>query len=530
LYTANLAASAWTSIHILGCFLSDLQSIRNNCLIGILFLFALSSCATLTTDTSPPREDHAHAPADTGILAEVAQFVSDSYSPDQSGFSLLDRNADALQWRLALIDSAVSSLDIMYYLWYGDDSGRLLLKRVIRSADRGVRVRLLIDDMLLIGNDKALVALDMHPNIELRLFNPKRQRKAGIVFDFLMRFKDMNSRLHNKLVVADNQAAIIGGRNIGDYYFGLSRRYNFHDLDVLGFGPVAVKSSLLFDNFWNSDWSVPASALPVRVTAEESSKQFDRLMHKLQQSESLASLPMEPRDWTEELNALRPHLHSGHSEVIYDRFGDEGMERAMRDPLGQMLRSATNDIQIINAYIIPDQDFIDGLRQITDRGVTVQILTNSLASHDVPAVNSHYRQWRKPIIEAGAELYEFRADPAIKSQVDTAPMVSKFSGLHTKAFVVDTHMVFIGSMNFDPRSVNINTEMGVTIESEGLGREVLRLAHRDMDPANAWRVRLDEHGDLLWTNRDKTVTRQPARSGWQRVIDWFFRILPKSQL
>ena len=496
----------------------------------MLALAALSSCATLPSDTAPPPEQHASAPADAGILAETARFVSDSYGPDQSGFRLLDRNADALRWRLVLIDSAVSSLDLMYYLWYGDDSGRLLLKRVIRAADRGVRVRLLIDDMLLIGNDKALVALDRHPNIELRLFNPKRQRKAGMVLDFLLRFEEMNSRLHNKLVVADNRAAVLGGRNIGDYYFGLSRRYNFHDLDVLGFGPVAVKSSELFDNFWNSDWSVAASALPARVSDEESSKRFDDLMHKLQQSEGLASLPLEPQDWTEELDALRPQLFNGHSEVVYDRFGDEGLVRAMRDPLGQMLRSAAKEIHIVNAYIIPDQDFIDGLREITDRGVTVRILTNSLASHDVPAVNSHYRQWRKPIIDAGAELYEFRADPAIKSRVDTAPMVSKFSGLHSKAFVVDSEKVFIGSMNFDPRSVDINTEMGITIESEGLGREVLRLAQRDMGPTNAWRVVLNEHGDLVWTNSDETVIRQPARNGWQRVMDWFFRILPKSQL
>ena len=510
--------------------MSGFHSVRILCLIGTLSLVALSSCATLPSGTSSPPEQHASAPSDAGILAEVARFVSDTYGPDQSGFWLLDRNADALRWRIVLIDSAVSSLDLMYYLWYGDDGGRLLLKRVIRAADRGVRVRLLIDDMLLIGSDKALVALDRHPNIELRLFNPKRQRKVGMVLDFLLRFEEMNSRLHNKLVVADNRAAILGGRNIGDYYFGLSRRYNFHDLDVLGFGPVAVKSSELFDNFWNSDWSLPANALPATVSDEESSKRFDKLMHKLQQSEGLASLPLEPQDWTEELNALRPQLFNGHSQVIYDRFGDEGLVRAMRDPLGRMLRSAAKEIHIVNAYIIPDQDFIDGLREITDRGITVRILTNSLASHDVPAVNSHYRQWRRPIIEAGAELYEFRADPAIKSRVDTPPVVSKFSGLHSKAFVVDTDRVFIGSMNFDPRSVDINTEMGITIESEGLGREVLRLAHRDMAPANAWRVMLDEHGDLVWTNSDQTVTRQPARNGWQRVMDWFFRILPKSQL
>jgi putative cardiolipin synthase len=160
----------------------------------------------------------------------------------------------------------------------------------------------------------------------------------------------------------------------------------------------------------------------------------------------------------------------------------------------------------------------------------VRILTNSLSSHDVPAVNSHYRQWRKPLVDAGAELFEFRSDPAIKTRVDTAPVVSGFSALHTKAFVVDGRRVFIGSMNFDPRSVDINTEMGVLIESETLGADMLRLAERDMAPENAWQVTLDPDGKVVWTNDRETVQRQPARNAWQRFMDGFFRILPKSQL
>lgn len=200
------------------------------------------------------------------------------------------------------------------------------------------------------------------------------------------------------------------------------------------------------------------------------------------------------------------------------------------EPLGKLLRSAERDIRIVNAYIIPDQKFIDGMRRIIDRGVEVRILTNSLASHDVPAVNSHYRKWRKPIVDAGAKLYELRSDPAIKPRVDTSPVVSKFTGLHTKSVVVDGQRVFIGSMNFDPRSVNINTEMGIIIDSTGLGREMVRLAERDMAPENAWRVTLDDEGNLAWTNSDETVHRQPARNFWQRVMDAVFKILPKSQL
>jgi len=369
-----------------------------------------------------------------------------------------------------------------------------------------------------------------HPNIQLRLFNPKRQRKFGMVFDFLTHFERMNSRMHNKLIVADNRAAILGGRNIGDYYFGLNSSYNFHDLDVLGFGPVARQSSELFDHFWNSSWVVPASELPAAIDEQEIAERRIKSDEKLRSADSLENFPLEPQDWTVELENLSPKLHFGSSEIIYDRIEDGEMVQGMTDPLGKMFRSAEHDIQVVNAYIIPDQDFIDGMKRIAEKGVEIRILTNSLASHDVPAVNSHYKKWRKPIIETGAKLYEFRADPAIKSRVDTAPVVSEFSGLHTKSIVIDGRKVFIGSMNFDPRSVDINTEMGIIIDSPGLGKEMSRLAERDMAPENAWRVKLDDQGKLIWINSDETVTRQPARNAWQRFMDGFFRILPKSQL
>ncbi len=490
---------------------------------------ALSACATLPRDVDV-EEAYAGAPAVEGVLAEVAGAIELHHGPDQSGFWLLDRNADALKWRLALIDSAVSSLDVAYYLWYGDDSGRLLLKRLIRAAERGVEVRLLVDDLLLIGNEKALVALDAHPNIDLRLFNPKRQRRLGMLLDTLLRFSEMNSRMHNKLIVADNRAVILGGRNIGDHYFGLNSRYNFHDLDVLGFGPVALESSELFDNFWNGPWSVPAGLLPVSVSEEERERRFEKLLEELRVSEKLETFPLGPSDWSAELHELSLGLRIGRSQTIYDRFDNGNLERRMIDPLGNVLRAAEERIDIVNAYIIPEQDFIDGIQRITQRGVSVRILTNSLSSHDVPAVNSHYRQWRQPLLEAGAELFEFRADPTIKTRIDTAPVVSGFSALHTKAFVVDARQVFIGSMNFDPRSAAINTEMGILIDSEALGADVLQLAERDMGAANAWRVGLDPDGELIWTNDLETARRQPARNAWQRFMDGFFRILPKSQL
>jgi len=489
----------------------------------------LSTCASLPRNIEPNQEQHAVAPASSGILAQTAQAVARSGGPDQSGFWLLDRNADALNWRLALVDSAVSSLDLLYYLWYGDNSGGLLLKRVLMAADRGVRVRLLVDDLLLIGGDKTLAAIHQHPNIQLRMFNPRKQRNLGMAVEYVGRFKQLNSRMHKKLLVADNQAAIVGGRNIGDDYFGLKHSYNFHDLDVLGFGPVARQASDLFDNVWNSPLAVSASELPARVSDEEAGEMRARLLRKLQSSDDLVNFPVEPRDWTDVFGNLAGQLYFGSSEIFYDRFENGELRRGMVDSVGRILGSAERDIQLLNAYIIPNQDFIDAIGRMTASGVKINILTNSLASHDVPAVNSHYRKWRKPLIEAGAGLYELRPDPAIKPLVDTQPVVARFTGLHTKAFVVDGHKIFIGSMNFDPRSANINTEMGVSIDSPALGEEMVRLAMRDMAPENAWRVKLGQRGKLIWVNSDETVTRQPARSFWQRIMDGFFVLFPASQ-
>ena len=499
-------------------------------LLLVLALVISAGCASLPAKIEPPPEQHALPPASSGILAEIgSSMATRSGEPDQSGFLLLERNSDALSWRLALVDSAVSSLDIMYYLWYGDNSGGLLLKRVVKAADRGVKVRLLIDDLLLIGGDKTLVALHQHPNIQLRMFNPKRQRNLGMAMEYVGRFRQLNSRMHKKLLVADGQAVILGGRNIGDDYFGLKRSYNFLDLDVLGFGPVAGASSDLFDNIWNGPWVVSASELPARVNEQEYTKMRADLLRKLESSVALKNFPAAPRDWTGELRSVADRLSFGRSEMVFDRFEDGELKRGMVESLVDVLGSAEHDVQLINAYIIPGQAFIDAMDSMTARGVKISILTNSLASHDVPAVNSHYKKWRKPIIEAGAELYELRSDPAIRPLVDTDPVVAKFSGLHIKAFVVDGKKVFIGSMNFDPRSANINTEMGVIIESTELGKKMQDMAERDMAPENAWRVKIGPKGDLVWQNSDETVTRQPARNAWQRIMDGFFRLFPASQ-
>jgi len=467
----------------------------------------------------------------------IESTIITKHGHETSGFELLDRNEDGLRWRLALIDSARHSIDVQYYLWYGDDAGRILARRLLDAADRGVKVRMLVDDLNTLFSDAGSIAMrdkiaalmDAHPNLELRLFNPWTNREiAARVGEGMSEFKRVNQRMHNKMMIVDNRATIIGGRNIGEEYMGLHDAFNFHDLDVLGIGPVARQASTVFDAYWNSDWVMPVAALRIPVSAADQAEALAVLIERLNEAPSLAQFSVEPQSWSAELDALHTRLHPGTSQVIADLPQAGSIRHIMLEQIHAMLDATQTELLIVNAYIIPTERGISRLERLKHRGVAIKILTNSLASHDVPAVNSHYKQWRKPILGTGAELYEMRHDAAIQPLVsDTMPTQAKFMGLHSKAMVVDRQRVFIGSMNYDPRSVIYNTEMGVFIDSEELATALARMILRDMQPENSWHVQLGDDGELRWVNDRESVTTQPARNWWQRVQDVIFRAVPK---
>jgi putative cardiolipin synthase len=309
---------------------------------------------------------------------------------------------------------------------------------------------------------------------------------------------------------------------------GLNAAFNFHDLDVLGIGPVARQTSSVFDAYWNSEWVMPVSALRIPISSAEQEEARAQLSKRISEAESLARFAVSPRSWSAALASLAGRLHVGASQVYSDLPRDGTIEHVMLERIHAMLDTARSEVLIVNAYIIPSERGIAALRRLKGRGVDMKVLTNSLASHDVPAVNSHYKQWRKPIIDAGAELYEMRHDAEIQRLVsDTPPTRANFIGLHSKAMVVDRERVYIGSMNYDPRSALFNTEMGVFIESRGLGEALAKLILRDMQPINSWRVEVDDDGGLRWINNEEVVTSQPARNWWQRVEDALFEVIPK---
>ncbi|MEJ1962522.1 MAG: phospholipase D family protein [Gammaproteobacteria bacterium] len=504
----------------------------------LVFILVLAGCATLPDHLPKGPEGKAIPPQPIGILADLEDGLRPRLGSDRSAWQLLDSNEDALRWRLALVDSAQHSLDLQYYFWWEDDAGQLLMKHIVDAADRGVKVRIILDDLTtLLKDDRTLEVrdwnestLNAHANIKLRLFNAFHSRTLlGRGVDFLRRMEIMNQRMHNKLLVADNRAVVLGGRNVGNEYFGFGKDFNFRDLDVLGTGEVARQTSAVFDRFWNSTWVVPVSALKLGATARDLRADKPAMLRSLEGSPVLEHFPLERKDWEPEIADFAKNAHAGGSRVLTDVPSRDVVRHRMPKAMRDLMTGARSELLITNAYVIPDDSDIAMYRELRARGVTVKVLTNSLASQDVPAVNSHYKQWRKQLLQAGIELYESRPDAAIAPTLaDTPPVHAAYMGLHVKAVVVDRKRVFVGSMNLDPRSAELNSEMGVVIESEPLAGQLAGIMERDMQPANAWRVTLNEHGSLRWTADGEPLKRQPARGLWQRTQDVFFMLFPRN--
>ena len=513
-----------------------------------LMLMTLAGCSTTvkapfelpeTEWTQPAAADGLLAQIEADMTARAEPLADHSHYSDTgiSGFKLLDRGEDALRWRLALIDSATQSIDTQYYLYHGDSTGLLFTSRLLEAADRGVKVRIIIDDMGTLAVSPAQTKLRdsmgalmiAHPNISLRLFNSSDNRHLlGRGWNFATDFEQLNHRMHNKSLTADNHATIVGGRNIGDEYIGLNPHFNFRDIDVLGVGPVARQTSSVFDVFWNSGWVITADPSTQAKAEGIYATQRRALERELRQSEALERFSLVARSWESEFTALTPLLHFGRSEVLTDRPQSDGISNEVFDWVMENLPKVQKDLLVTNAYLIPGAEGVAMLDDLVAAGAEVTIHTNSLASQDVPAVNSHYKPWRKPILASGASLFEARHDAAIKqSMVDTKPVSARYMGLHSKSLVMDRRFAVIGSANLDPRSAFLNSEMIAIIDSESLAEELAQAILLDTSPANSWEVDLNDKNQIIWRNDVETVSRQPARNGWQRFQDLFFMLFPK---
>jgi putative cardiolipin synthase len=493
-----------------------------------------AACASLPTDY--PREPSSALTdtAGTTLGRLSARFAHGGAGG--SGVHLLPNGVDAFAARLVLAATAERSLDVQYYIWHRDTTGQLLAHALLQAADRGVRVRVLLDDIGTAPEDDNLLALDAHPGIQVRLFNPLARRGARNLA-MLGSFERTNRRMHNKSFTADNQATLVGGRNVGDEYYGASHDVAFGDLDVIAVGTVVPQVSASFDRYWNSASTFPIEAFGGRPDPARLA-QVRLALDAFAASQSGGPYAQAMRTGTllTDIRAGAVAFTPATVRVVADDPAKieqpEAAESAYLLPqMRPEFESMRRELLLVSPYFVPGEGGVAKLKALRDRGLRVRIVTNSLAATDVPAVHAGYARYREALLDAGIELYEVKATarPQGAGGSGTGLTGSSRASLHAKTMFFDCERFFVGSMNVDPRSVFTNTEIGVMVEAPALARRACDALGERL-PVATWRVGRDASGRLTWTTREDgselRADREPSGSAWRGFQAWFFSLLP----
>ena len=499
-------------------------------------LLLLSACAQLPD--RPELPPSTAVPAASGGALDELIAPAEAHRPGASGFRLLSEGPEAFVIRNRSARLAVRSLDVQTYIWHDDMTGLFLAATLVEAADRGVQVRLLLDDMDARTKNYALAALDAHPNIEIRLYNPLASRRGALAggLEFLGSFSRLNHRMHNKSWIADNRIAVVGGRNVGNEYFGASKEVNFVDLDFAMVGPVVRDVSANFDRYWNSSAVYPIAVLSPEAVTEA---KLERLKEKaapalekartssyteiLRQDDAVRRLLTGdwPLAWTTDyLFVADDPLKAKH---------EAGPERsAVLAVIRGALAGADRDTTIISPYFVPGDTATAALAASATSGKRIRILTNSLAANDVAAVHGGYSQYRRKLLKGGVELFELKPEHGTAAQ--SSFFGSSGASLHTKALTVDEDELFVGSFNLDPRSALLNTEQGVLATDPGLTAQLRAIFEQQVSGTRAWRVTL-ANGKLRWSDGTTEFDDEPMASGWRRFQAWLAKVFPiESQL
>ena len=464
-------------------------------------------------------------------LARAVQNLGDPRD-GRSGIKLIGNGEEALAARIALAEAAEQTIDAQYYLLHNDLTGQVFAWTLLEAADRGVRVRLLLDDMDTKSYDAATAALDSHENIEIRLFNPF-WRDQSLLAAGLTDFKRINRRMHNKSMTADNAMSIVGGRNVGDEYFLAEREMNYSDLDVLVAGPVVGEVSKNFDDYWNSEFAVPAKAVvgdPEGLSLDQARDRLDEIIGDARETKYAGAVRKAlAQNFTRSTLRLDWVPAKLYSDPPSKAAGADNDEEILASQLVSYFAGAQSKVEIVSAYFVPRKRGTAWLTELEARGVEVSVVTNSLASNDVPPVYAHYAKNRRALLEGGVDLYELKPD-ANQERKRGVFWGQSQSGLHAKAFTIDDRYLFVGSFNWDPRSVNINTEMGILIESPEVTTRASK-ALKQAVKAETFAVTLEEDDRLTWTENDPDGTRriyyyEPTGSFWDHFMAGFYGILP----
>lgn len=517
-------------------------------LLALLPLMALSVLAGCGSAMTMPMASPSYVLTDVGNTTLARGIDGESARHGgQSGFRLLNDGLDAFVVRVLLMEVAEASIDVQTYLYHDDITSRLFTHYLLRAADRGVRVRLLLDDFGHGGQEPMLAALASHPNIAVRLFNPFASRSTPYL-DMLTNFSVKSRRMHNKTFTVDNRAAIIGGRNIGDTYFAADPITGFADLDVLGVGPFASDISNSFDTYWNHSLAVPVDDLWPRGDTPALEAIRQQLLVDSESDQARAYLDrLRTLDIINELLNHELALDWAPSDVVFDH-PDKLLTPAddtsshMAPELVALLQSAHSEALIISPYFVPGDELVETLAHWKAQGARIVILTNSLAANDVAAVHAGYANYREDLLSAGIELWELKPRPLLNDTDSKTPFGSSRASLHAKTMAFDRRYVFVGSMNLDPRSVNLNTEIGTVIDSEAMAGQASE-QFQQLLPNYAWRLELQteegwfgETSQLVWLDSRQsppTVVsegREPEAGLWRRFQAWFIGLLPVESL
>ena len=491
----------------------------------------IGACAQLPP--RPPGPDTlAIAPAEGGTL-DSRISPAEGRHPGQSGFRLVQVGTEAFVVRMQSARHAARSIDVQTYIWHADATGIYLAGVLLEAADRGVRVRLLLDDLDARARNDGFAALAAHPDIEVRMFNPWVTRKGTLAKagEGALDFKRINRRMHNKSWIADNRIAIVGGRNVGDEYFGAAEDMNFFDLDFAMVGPVVRDASASFDRYWNSASAYPMETLdPDAVNDQALAKLRVRLARRTadaisdRYAEALRGDDVVQRmldgDWPMEWSSTYEFVADDPAKVTMKK--RDVRRTHVGVALAPMIQAAESRVSIVSPYFVPGEAVTAGLRQAAGEGKSVRILTNSLVANDVAAVHGGYSRYRKPLLEGGVQLWELK--PTAGGATTSSLFGSSGASLHTKAFAVDGRTLFVGSYNLDPRSTWLNCEQGVRVESPVLARELEALFDAQTTGQHAWRVTLED-GGLKWNDGKAEYTSDPEASVWRRFQAWATKVL-----
>ncbi len=518
-----------------------------------LVLFFLTGCVSLPTDYPRTISSALYLPQETELGKTIQPYVAKHHG--DSGFYFMSSDVNAFLARVLLIEAAQKTLDLQYYSFQPDRTGKYMLDRLLLAAERGVRVRLLLDDWRdRAAMDRWLTMMEIYPNIQVRVFNPflgPREFPLTRPLEAIFGQKRLRARMHNKSFIADNSVAIVGGRNIADDYFGASSDIYMRDLDVMAMGPIVQKVSAVFDDYWNCVLAIPLKAL---VPYEPSARGLKRVRRELEAER--AALENSPYGVKMQKSDFLKRAETGELRLVWARVGEVLADNPLKvinrhhshlDKMGQQIRefleSAQGEILIITPYLVPGKAGLQWLRKVRQRGVTVKILTNSLASTDEIVAQFGYMHYRKALLPMGVQLYELRPVPGRRGEEDEPPEEehtlhlggSSQGALHAKLIVLDGRWVFVGSLNFDPRSFYFDTQDGIIIYSPQFAQEAANLFARDASPRRSYRVMLTDNGKLVWITEKHGLEvrhyKQPGAKFWHDLKERiFYLLLPKSML